>query len=163
MKLKELTMGYVSFSSPNQYVHPHYEECINAYRMWHNKNGYSRTRGNVRNRFSHIVAVCKKHGIPMFSYGNNDTGYAYLQVGFALPEKYINEAIMHELEPYIDYLDLIAIMSESDLDKTDGEGAFVAVGVRWLKNNSCKLGRYGYSYAEAARIYDKIYPNYTNK
>jgi hypothetical protein len=165
MKLKELTQSWVSFTAPNRYAYPHSVECMKAYSLYHSRNECYKVRGDVRNRFSHIVSICRKHSIPMFSYGNNDTGYAYQQVGFAIPEKYMTVDIIEKLEPYIDYLDFLSVGSKEYLDVTNGEGAFIAFGIRWLKKNSYKIHArlWGINYLADARIYDKFFPKYTNK
>lgn len=166
MKLEELKQsGWVSFTAPNRYVYPHSMECIKAYSLYYSRNKHSKARGNVRNRFSHIVSVCRKNNIPMFTYGNNDSGYAYREIGFAIPEKYMTVPIIEALEPYIDYLDFLSVDDKRYLDVTNGEGAFIAFGVRWLKNNSSKIHNrlWSINYFEDARIYDRFFPKYTNK
>lgn len=166
MKLKELVQkDFVIFTGPNRYLYPHSTECTKAYSYYHNRNGHSKTRGYVRDRFSHIVSICRKHDIPMFGYGNNDGGYAYRQIGFAIPEKCMTISIVQELEPYIDYLDLLSVEDRRYLSITNGEGAFVSFGVRWLKRNSYRIHSrmWHMNYFKDARIYDKFFPKYTNK
>lgn len=166
MKLKELTQsGWVLFTAPNRYVYPHSKECVKAYSLYYSRNEHQKARGGVRNRFSHIVSICRKHSIPMFNYGNNDGGYAYQEIGFAVPEKYMTVAIIEELEPYIDYLDFLSVQDNKDLDVTNGEGAFIAFGIRWLKRNSYKMHAklWGVNYFADARIYDRFFPKYINK
>lgn len=165
MRLKDLVGPFVIFGAPNRYLYPYSAECFKACHMYWNNNSYGgRARGNVRRRFSHIVAICRKYDIPMFNYGNNDGGYAYWQQGFALPENCINESIIHELEPYIDYLDLVAVHSDTYLDNTDGKRAFISIGVRWLKRNSYKINKsiWSSSYLRDARAYDKCHIYYSN-
>ena len=166
MKLKELTQsGWVLFNAPNRYVYPHFTECVKAYSLYYSRNERHKARGDVRNRFSHIVSVCKKHNILLFNYGNNDGGYVYQQIGFAIPEKYVTVSIIEELEPYIDYLDFLSVGDNRYLKLTNGEGAFISFGVRWLKRNSYKIHNkfWGASYLADTRIYDRFFPKYTNK
>ena len=166
MKLKELTQsGWVSFTAPNRYIYPHFTECVKACSLYYSRNGRKEARGDVRNRFSHIVSICRKHNIPMFNYGNNDSGYAYQQIGFAIPEKYMTISVMEMLEPYIDYLDFLSVSDSRYLEITGGEGAFISFGVRWLKQNSCRIRSSWWSsnYLADARVYDRFFPKYTNK
>ena len=101
----------------------------------------------------------------MFNYGNNDGGYAYQEIGFAIPEKHMTVFIIEELEPYIDYLDFLSVGDKKDLKVTGGEGAFISFGVRWLKQNSFRIRNCWWSinYFADARVYDRFFPKYTNK
>lgn len=164
MKLKELMGPWVIFTAPNKYRHPYPQECHEACSFYMGSNQPFKARGNVRNRFSHIVSVCRKYNIPMYYYGNNDAGYAYWQQGFALPAECINQNVIDDLSLYIDYLDYVAVVDDY-LSRTNNVGAFISVGVRWLKHNSGKLHKryWNFDYIRDSRAYDKCRIVYSNK
>ena len=109
-----------------------------------------------------MKAIAPLH-IDMYSYGNNDIGYAYHTFGVVLRVKDLSDDTVNR---FIDYVDGIRYLQkrESCLSKVVDPNLYVVFEFRWYKNNDKMLKHLAsYNVLQNIRIIEKNFPNYTNK